>query len=71
LCWRLDVGDTEADTHPQKRVLSAHNELDLSNAPALTKLYCGNNQLRELDLSIVPELIELDCSHNELTELNL
>jgi hypothetical protein len=45
--------------------------LDLSSVPALTRLWCYNNQLTELDLSSLPALTRLLCYNNRLTELDL
>ena len=47
------------------------NQLDLSNVPGLTDLWCMKNQLTELDLSNVPGLTDLRCSENQLTELDI
>ena len=46
-------------------------ELDLSNVPALTELWCDHNKLTELDLSNVPSLYFVNCESNQLTELDL
>ncbi len=46
-------------------------ELDVSNNPKLTQLYCDSNQLTELDLSHNPELTLLSCGANHLTQLDV
>ena len=46
-------------------------ELDLLAAPALTNLYCDNNELVKLDLSAVPALTWLGCDNNQLVKLDL
>ena len=46
-------------------------ELDLSNVPGLTSLWCDANRLTNLDLSAVPGLTTLWCCGNQLTELDV
>ena len=46
-------------------------QLDLSNVPELTTLWCSYNLLTDLDLAHIPSLTDLNCDGNQLTELDL
>lgn len=46
-------------------------QLDISNVPELTTLWCFYNLLPELDLAHIPSLTDLNCDGNQLTELDL
>jgi hypothetical protein len=47
------------------------SNLDLSNAPYLTRLKCDYNNLLALDLTHVPKLRELYCEGNRLSKIDL
>lgn len=65
----LDISDSTQLTYLNCNY-NRLSELNVSNCPALTELYCNLNNLTSLDITYNKQLTHIECNENQLSSLN-